>query len=83
MISCKHYFMAATSVYSIRIDSQVRKTIDKLDKPSWRAEIRTLIEKSAREKRKQQILARVREVFHLEEQGLSSNESVRYDRDVR
>jgi hypothetical protein len=75
--------MSTTSVYSIRIDSRVRKIIDELDDPTWQDEIRTIIEQTAREKRKRQILARAREIHRTGSVELSSAESVREDRDAR
>jgi hypothetical protein len=75
--------MSTTSVYSIRIDSRVRKIIDELDDPSWQNEIRTLIERSAREKRKTQILAQAREAHRKGREGAPAAESIREDRDAR
>lgn len=75
--------MSTTSVYSIRIDSRVRKMIDELNDPSWQDEIRTLIERSAREKRKAQILAQAREAHRKGGAGSCAAESIREDRDAR
>jgi hypothetical protein len=75
--------MSTTSVYSIRIDSRVRKMIDKLNDPSWQDEIRTLIERSVRKKRKAQILARAREARRSLGEGPPAADSIREDRDAR
>jgi hypothetical protein len=46
----------ATSVYRIRIDSRVWKMIDELPGKECQEEIRSLIENTARMKRRQQLL---------------------------
>lgn len=75
--------MSTTSVYSIRIDSRVRKIIDELDDPSWQEEIRRLIEQAARRKRKAEILARARDAQNKTGEGSPAAESIRADRDAR
>jgi hypothetical protein len=75
--------MSTTSVYSVRIDARVRKIIEEIKDPLWQEEIRTLIERSARKKRKAQILARAREAHSSLNEGLPAAESIRADRDAR
>ncbi|MEN6610979.1 MAG: hypothetical protein ABFC24_09050 [Methanoregulaceae archaeon] len=75
--------MSTTSVYSVRIDSRVRKIIEEINDPSWQDEIRILIEQSARKKRKAQILARAREAHRFLAEGTPAAESIREDRDAR
>jgi len=75
--------MSTTSVYSVRIDTRVRKIIEEINDPLWQEEIRTLIEQSARKKRKAQILARAREAHRAQKEGLPAAESIRADRDAR
>jgi hypothetical protein len=75
--------MSTTSVYSVRIDTRVRKIIDEIKDPLWQEEIRTLIERSAKKKRKAQILARAREAHRSLKEGLPAAESIRADRDAR
>ena len=75
--------MSTTSVYSIRIDSRVRKIIEEINDPAWQEEVRTLIEKSARKKRKAEILARAREAHRSLKEGSPAAESIREDRDAR
>ena len=82
-LKCKQNTMSTNSVYSIRIDSNVRKMIDELNDPSWQDEIRTLIEQTARKKRKAQLLARAREAQRTMEEGSPAAESIREDRDER
>ena len=50
--------MSSTSVYSIRIDTRVRKMIEEMPDQNWHVEIRTLIEQSVRKKRKECILSK-------------------------
>jgi len=75
--------MSTTSVYSIRIDSRVRKMIDELDDPTWQDEIRTFIERSVRRRRKAQFLARAREAHRSLGEGPSAADLIREDRDAR
>jgi hypothetical protein len=75
--------MSTTSVYSIRIDSRVRKIIDELDDPTWQEEIRTLIERLARHKRKAEILARARDAHRMAGEGSPAAASIRADRNAR
>jgi hypothetical protein len=75
--------MSTTSVYSVRIDARVRKIIEEINDPLWQEEIRALIERSARKKRKAQILARAREAHRSLKEGLPAAESIRADRDAR
>ena len=75
--------MSTTSVYSIRIDSRVRKIIAELDDPSWQEEIRALIERAARQKRKAKLLALAREAHGTTGEGSPAAESIRTDRDAR
>ena len=48
--------LMATSVYSIRIDSRVKKMIDELPGKECQEEIRALIENTVRMKRREQLL---------------------------
>lgn len=75
--------MSTTSVYSIRIDSRIKKMIDDLDDPAWQDEVRTLIEQSVRRRRKAQLLARAREAQQILDEGPSAADLIREDRDAR
>jgi ribosomal protein L19E len=75
--------MPSTSVYSIRIDSRVRKMIEELNDPNMQEEIRILIEHSVRKKRKDQILSRARDRNQALMNGAPSSEYIREDRDAR
>jgi ribosomal protein L19E len=75
--------MSSTSVYSIRIDSRVRKMIEEMNDPNTQGEIRILIEQSVRKKRKDQILSRARDRNQALMQGAPSSKYIREDRDER
>ncbi|MCK9631816.1 MAG: hypothetical protein M0R30_09250 [Methanoregula sp.] len=73
----------ATSVYSIRIDSRVRKMIDELPGSGCQEEIRALIEDTVRKKRKEQVLARAQMRHESVSPGTSAVRIIREARDVR
>ena len=75
--------MSSTSVYSIRIDSRVRKMIEEMPDRNWQEEIRTLIEQSVKKKRKEQLLARAREGQRTQVTGIPAAQAIREDRDAR
>ena len=75
--------MSLTSVYSIRIDTRVRKMIEEMPDQNWQAEIRTLIEQSVRKKRKEYLLSRARENQHMLITGMPAAHAIREDRDAR
>ncbi|MCU0632551.1 MAG: hypothetical protein MUC66_06215 [Methanolinea sp.] len=57
--------------------------IDELDDPSWQDEIRALIERLAREKRKAQLLERARKLHKEMKEGPTAAGVIREDRDAR
>jgi hypothetical protein len=76
--------MASTSVYSIRIDSRVRKMIDEIPDRNLPEEIRSLIERAVRRKRKEQLLAQARErQQHILPDSIPAAQAIREDRDAR
>lgn len=83
IMKCIQIIMSTNSVYSIRIDSRVRKIIDELDDPSWQDEVRAFIERLAREKRKAQLLERARKLHKEMEEGVPAAGIIREDRDAR
>jgi hypothetical protein len=82
-IKCIHFIMSSTSVYSIRIDTRVRKMIDEIPDRTLQEEIRSLIEQAVKRKRKEQLLAQARERQHRLPGGIPAAQSVREDRDAR
>ncbi len=75
--------MSLTSVYSIRIDTRVRKMIEDMPDQNWQEEIRTLVEKSVKKKRKEYLLSRARDNLHTLINGMPAAQAVREDRDAR
>jgi hypothetical protein len=75
--------MSSTSVYSIRIDSRVRKMIEEMPDQNWQTEIRSLIEQSVKMKRKEQLLSKARENRHTLIAGVPAVQVIREDRDAR
>lgn len=56
-IRCKHSIVS-TSVYSIRLESEVRRMMDEMSEVDWQAEIRRTVEKMVRERKKRMLLDR-------------------------
>ena len=75
--------MSTKSVYSVRIDSRVRKMIEEMSDQNWQEEIRMLIEQSVRKKRKEQLLAQAKEGLRTMVTGPPAAASIREDRDAR
>ena len=75
--------MSSTSVYSVRIDTQVRKMIEEMPDQNWQMEIRTLIEQSVKKKRKDYLLLKARENQHMLIPGMPAAQAIREDRDAR
>ena len=75
--------MSSTSVYSIRIDTRIRKLIEEMPDQNWQEEIRTLIEQSVRQKRKEYLLSRARENQHTLITGMPAAQAIREDRDAQ
>jgi len=48
----------STSVYSIRLESDVRRMMEEMGDVDWQAEIRQMVETIVRDKRKRRLLAR-------------------------
>jgi hypothetical protein len=75
--------MSSTSVYSIRIDTGVRKMIDEMPDMNWQEEIRALVEQSVKKKRKEQLLSKARKNQHTLVAGMPAARAIREDRDAR
>ena len=75
--------MSSTSVYSIRIETRVKKMIDEMPDQNLSEEIRTLIEQAVKRKRKEQLLAQARERQHIMKSGMPAVQAIREDRDAR
>lgn len=81
--NCIYFIMSSTSVYSIRIDTRVRKMIEEMPDQNWQEEIRTFIEQSVKKKRKEYLLSRARENQHTLISGMPAAQAIREDRDAR
>jgi hypothetical protein len=80
---CKQNIMGSTSVYSIRIDTRVRKMIEEMPELNCQQEIRALIEQSIKTKRKDYLLSKARENQHTLIPGMTAEQAIREDRDAR
>jgi len=80
---CIHDTMT-TSVYSIRLEKEIRLMMEEMDDINWQAEIKQMVEKTIKERKKQRILARAEERWNGQvpnERGAA--EMIREDRDAR
>jgi uncharacterized membrane-anchored protein YjiN (DUF445 family) len=50
-----------TSVYSIRLEKEIRQMMAEMDDVNWQTEIKQIVEKMIKERKKQRILARAQE----------------------
>ncbi len=48
----------STAVYSIRLESDVRRMMDEMSEVDWQAEIREMVESMVRDKKKKRLLDR-------------------------
>lgn len=72
----------STSVYSIRIDSRIRKMIDEIG-GAFPGEIRALIEDTVRKRRRELLLARAQARLDTGRTDVSAAYRIREERDVR
>ena len=73
-----------TSVYSIRLEQEIRQMMEEMNDVNWQTEIKQIVEKTIKERKKQRILARAQERWKdqvLNERGAA--EMIREDRDAR
>ncbi|MCJ7794289.1 MAG: hypothetical protein MUP10_00445 [Methanoregulaceae archaeon] len=75
--------MSTRSVYSVRIDSRVRKMMEEMGDLDWQEKIRRLIEESVRKERKGEILARAKQAHRDQLAGPPAAAMIREDRDAR
>ena len=74
----------STAVYSIRLESDIRRIMDEMSDVDWQAEIRQMVETTVRDKKKKRLLARAEARW----QGQVANDKgaalmIREDRDAR
>jgi methionyl-tRNA synthetase len=73
-----------TSVYSIRLEREIRQMMEEMDDVNWQTEIKQIVEKMIRERKKQRILARAQERWNDQvpnDRGAAV--MIREDRDAR
>jgi hypothetical protein len=76
--------MSTSSVYTIRIPTDVRQIMDEMKDVNWQSDIRQVIEELVREKKRQTLLAEARELRkETKNLGISASELIREDRDAR
>lgn len=75
--------MSTKSVYSVRIDSRIRKMMEEMGDLDWQEKIRRLIEESVRKERKGKILARAKQAHRDQPAGPPAAAMIREDRDAR
>ena len=76
--------MSTSSVYTIRIPTEVRQIMDEMKDVNWQSDIRQVIEELVREKKRQTLLAEARELRkETKNIGISASELIRDDRDAR
>ena len=74
----------STAVYSIRLESDVRRIMDEMSDVDWQAEIRLMVETTVRDKKKKRLLARAE--ARWQEQVANDKDAasmIREDRDAR
>ena len=75
--------MTTTSVYTIRIPSQVRQMMDEMKEINWQSEIRQAIEDLVRERQRESLLSDAGEVRKKTMNIGSASDLIRVDRDAR
>ena len=73
-----------TIVYSIRLEREIRQMMEEMDDVNWQSEIKQIVEKTIKERKKQRILARAQGRWKDQvpnETGAA--EMIREDRDAR
>ncbi len=74
----------STSVYSIRLESEVRRMMDEMSEVDWQAEIRKTVETMVRERKKRMLLDRAEARWSEQVDGAEGAASmIREDRDAR
>jgi hypothetical protein len=74
----------STAVYSIRLESEVRRMMDEMGDVDWQAEIRQMVEKMVRERKKRMLLDRAMARWNEQvECAEGAAEMIREERDAR
>jgi len=76
--------MTTTSVYTIRIPTEVRQMMGEMKDVNWQSEIRQVVEDLVRERRRERLLSEAGEVRKSTKNiCISASELIREDRDAR
>ena len=76
--------MTTTSVYTIRIPTEVRQMMGEMKDVNWQSEIRQVVEDLVRERRRERLLSEAGEVRKSTKNiCISASELIRKDRDAR
>ncbi len=75
--------MSATSVYSVRIPSEIRRAIEEMKDVDWQEEIRKAIIGLVREKKKERLLSKARTLRSRMKANVSAATLIREDRNGR
>lgn len=74
----------STAVYSIRLESEVRRMMDEMSEVDWQAEIREMVEAMVRDKKKKRLLDRAEARWKDQVESPEGAASmIREDRDAR
>jgi len=73
----------ATSVYSIRLEKEIRRMMEEMDDINWQTELKQIVEKTIKESKKQRLLARAQERWNDQvPNDKGAAEMIREDRDA-
>lgn len=73
----------ATSVYSIRLEKEIRRMMEEMDDINWQTELKQIVEKTIKERKKQRLLARAQERWNDQvPNDKGAAEMIREDRDA-
>jgi hypothetical protein len=76
--------MGVNCVYSIRIGEDVRRMMDELPDVNWQAEIRHMVERMVRERKKAKLLTEAQELWKRQTSNeIGAAAMIREDRDAR
>jgi hypothetical protein len=76
--------MSANCVYSIRIGEDVRHMMDEMPDVNWQAEIRHMVERMVRERKKAKLLNEAQELWNRQASNeIGAAAMIREDRDAR
>ena len=78
----KRFFLSKKGVYSIRIPAETRELMKEMGDIDWQEEIRAVVEDLVRQKRRENLLEKVKNLRDAMD-PISASELLREDRDAR